>query len=72
MTIAHPRSLQPETPVQSAERVIVAAPRTAHGRKAAERLHRALGDLGARSELLSDPTGGVLTSAGGPVCAERP
>ena len=57
MSIEHSRVLKLETPVRTAVQVIVAAPRTAYGREAAARIHRALLDLGANCELLEDPAG---------------
>ncbi len=67
MHIERPRPLEPETPLHTATRVLVAAPRSGHGRTAAERIHRALRDLTTSAELLEDPPGDVLTAADGPV-----
>ncbi len=66
MTVDEPRTMRPETPVTKG-RLIVTAPRTRHGRQAAERVQQALKVLGAGSELLDDPEGALLTVADGPV-----
>lgn len=65
--IDHPRVLNLKTPVSSAKPVLVAAPRTAHGQKAAQRIHQSLLGLGARSELLSDPSGNIMLQADSPM-----
>ena len=67
MQIECPRPLEPETPLRGPNGVLVAAPRSGHGRKAAGRIHRALRDKNARAELLEDPAGDVLTAADCPV-----
>ena len=67
MHIERPRALEPETQLNAATQVLVAAPRSEHGRAAAESIRRALGDLSVRVELLDDPAGDVMTAADGPV-----
>ena len=67
MNIERPRTLEPETPLHTPTQVLVAAPRSGHGRAAAEGIRRALRDLSVRVELLDDPTGDVMTAANGPV-----
>jgi hypothetical protein len=66
-TIDQPRVLMTQTPLVSAKRVIVAAPRTPHGQALGKSVHQALVKLGARVELLSDPPGDTLQKADGPV-----
>ncbi len=69
MTIERPRSLTRETAVGSGTPVVVAAPRSSHGRAAAGRIERALRQLSARARLAADPAGDVLGRADGPVIA---
>ena len=52
MKIERPRPLEPETPLRGPNGVLVAAPRSGHGRTAARRIHRALRDMNAHAELL--------------------
>ena len=66
MHIERARALEPETPLTAA-RVLVAAPRSEHGRSAAESIRRALRDLSVRVELLDDPARDVMSAAEGPV-----
>lgn len=63
----HPRRLEKQTPILKAKRVLVAAPRSSHGQRAAQAFHRALVGLGGRAELLSDPASDVLKASDGPV-----
>ena len=65
--IAEPCALRIETPLGTAKRLVVAAPRSGHGRKAAERICEALRRFSRGAELLSDPGEEILASAGGPV-----
>lgn len=67
MTIEHPRVLNTETPIDDGTRVVVAAPRSAHGRQAAKRIQAALLDLGVVGELSNDPEGELLRVADGPM-----
>ncbi len=67
MQIERPRPLEPETHLHTAPRVLVAAPRSGHGRTAAGRIHRALRERNVRAELLEDPPADALTGADGPV-----
>jgi len=67
MTIERPRSLVRETPVGRGTPLLVAAPRSSHGRAAAGRIERALRQLGGQAELAADPVGDVLGRADGPV-----
>ena len=67
MTIEHPRHLAVQTPVLSAKRVVVAAPRTPHGQKLGRSAYQAFVKLGARAELLPDPPGDTLQKADGPI-----
>lgn len=64
--IAHPRSLNLETPLSTSKPVLVAAPRTDYGQKAAERVYRSLLSLGIRSELLVDPPADIMVKADRP------
>ena len=67
MKIKRPRPLEPETPLRGPNGVLVAAPRSGHGRTAARRIHRALRDINAHAEFLDDPPGDALTAADRPV-----
>ena len=62
-----PRPLDLDTPLREATQVLVAAPRSEHGRKAAERIQDALRELGASAALAADPADDALSKAEGPV-----
>ena len=67
MTIEHPRHLELETSVCTGHPVRVSAPRSPHGRRAADRIYQALKDIGADVTLVEDPSPEALIGASGPV-----
>ena len=67
MPIERPRPLDAETPLREGTQVLVAAPRSEHGRKAAERIQEAMQGFGAAAALVPDPSEEALVHADGPV-----
>ena len=65
--IKNPRPITLETPLCAGATVLVAAPRSEYGRRAAERIQEALAGLGASTALAPDPSEEALVRAEGPV-----
>ncbi len=67
MVIAKPRPINLRTPIGQNVPVLVAAPCSAHGRRTAHNIHRALLNRGVRAVLQEDPEDSLMRSALGPV-----
>ncbi|RKX34366.1 MAG: hypothetical protein DRP71_07390, partial [Verrucomicrobia bacterium] len=65
--IKQPRVLKTQTSLENDAPVLIAAPNSLHGRKAANRIHLALQNLSVRSEIREDPEDESMRSADGPV-----
>lgn len=65
--ITHPRHIELQTAINGDVIVHIAAPRSAHGQKAAQSIQRRLEEQGARVETHDDPEESLLRSAKGPV-----
>ncbi|MCF7759587.1 MAG: hypothetical protein K9M98_03705, partial [Cephaloticoccus sp.] len=61
------RPITPTTAIGGGVPVLVIAPRSGHGQQAAQAIHRALLELGARADLQVDPDDAVMRTAPGPV-----
>jgi hypothetical protein len=64
--IREPRSLSLETRIDRSQSVAIAAPRSEHGRRAAERIGEALKGSGVQARCLVDPEPGAMAAADGP------
>jgi hypothetical protein len=67
MIITHPRDLETETELKGNAAVSIAAPCSAHGQHAANRIYLALQEMGVPAEMRENPEPDFLRSADGPV-----
>lgn len=67
MIIAKPRPISLQTPLGHDVPVLVAAPRSAHGRRSAHDIHRALLNRGVQAVIREDPPDTLMRAAAGPV-----